>query len=113
MANLEHRTPKEMEESLVYRNGIEASHFATGVYRDLDPGILGINKLRARLSDLLYNHLLQELPGLQKELNDYSKENDTALAQLGQSRADIKEQRLYLMELGQKFEKIAHAAISG
>ncbi|KAF2227464.1 P-loop containing nucleoside triphosphate hydrolase protein [Elsinoe ampelina] len=110
---LRNRNPKEMEESLEYRDKTEKAFFSSGSFRSLDREMVGIETLRTRLSTLLYEHLTKELPLLQKELKEKHQETQQALDKLGHARATTEEQKQYLMVVGQEFEKIASAAVAG
>ncbi|GAM89858.1 hypothetical protein ANO11243_078980 [Dothideomycetidae sp. 11243] len=110
---LRNRSPEEMSSSLAKRDEEEARFFSRGKYCELDRDMLGIQSLRQRLSILLSRHLTEELPGLQKEVDDMHKETAAQLQRLGQTRSTVKEQRHFLLELGQKFERIATSAMSG
>jgi len=113
LLNLNRRSPKEMLSTLEDRDRVERRHFSEGVFRQLDRDMLGIEPLRTRLSKLLHQHLTNELPELQNELNTKHKETCIQLEKLGQSRSTSKEQRHFLMTLGQEFEKVAEAAVTG
>ncbi|PSK54726.1 Interferon-induced GTP-binding protein Mx2 [Elsinoe australis] len=110
---LRNRTPKEMDQSLEYRDQVETHFFNSGTYRGLDRDTLGIHTLRNRLSTLLYEHLTKELPLLHKELRQKHEETTKALGKLGEARSSTEEQKQYLMQLGQEFEKTAGWAVSG
>jgi len=58
------------------------------VFRPLDRDMLGIEPLRKRLSKLLHQHLTDELPELQKELDTKQMETCVLLEMLGQSQID-------------------------
>ncbi|KAG8628621.1 hypothetical protein KVT40_002486 [Elsinoe batatas] len=110
---LRNRTPKEMDKSLDYRDKTETQFFSSGNYRSLERDMLGIEALRTRLSDLLYEHLTKELPELQQELENKLRETNQNLGHLGQSRSTEMEQRQYIMRVGQDFEKLTQSAIDG
>ncbi|KAF4554325.1 Dynamin central region-containing protein 4 [Elsinoe fawcettii] len=109
---LRNRTPKEMEESLEYRDQAERDFFSHGNYPFLDADMLGVETLRARLSKLLFEHLTKELPLLLKELKQKHDDTNRALRQLGHARVTTDDQRQYLMLVGQDFEKVATSAVA-
>ncbi|KAF2149400.1 dynamin family protein-like protein, partial [Myriangium duriaei CBS 260.36] len=110
---LRNRAPSEMSSTLGERDAAEARHFSVGNYRELDRETLGIGALRQRLCKLLHRHLIDELPDLQEELDSKHAETLSQLQQLGAPRSTSKQQRQFLLQLGQKFERIADVAISG
>jgi len=110
---LKNRSDKEINTSFAERNAAEASFFGQGRYRDLVPGMVGIDSLRTRLSQLLFKHLRTELPALQKELNDKYREVCHELEQLGESRSTAQEQRRFLMGISTTYQDIVKAAVNG
>ena len=110
---LKNRSDKEASKSFAERNAAEAAFFSSGRYRDLPRETLGIETLRARLSQMLYKHLQEELPALHKELNQKHREVCKDLSKLGQKRASIQEQRQFLVKISQEYQDVVKAAVHG
>jgi hypothetical protein len=99
--------------SLAKRDVEERRFFSEDVWRTLPESILGIAPLRERLSRLLLSQIAAELPSLIEEIENKSATCRTRLQRLGQPRASIEEQRLYLINLGQTFQALTKAAVDG
>lgn len=57
------------------RDRIEEEFFSQGVWKTLPRSILGVAKLRERLSKVLLDHIKSELPALIREIQDISNES--------------------------------------
>ncbi|PVI06772.1 GTP-binding protein [Periconia macrospinosa] len=95
------------------RNEEEALFFSKGIYANLPREFVGIDSLRERLSKLLLNHLIKELPSLKREMDSKLRETYEAIDELGESRSTFEEQRRELMKVSMQFHGILKAAISG
>ena len=74
---------------------------------------MGIDSLRALLSDLLYQHIKQELPSLRLELDWMYNNTVESIKKLGAPRTTIVEHRSLLIKLSAEFRHIAKAAVNG
>ncbi|RYP17711.1 hypothetical protein DL765_004389 [Monosporascus sp. GIB2] len=99
--------------SLAERDAEEAEFFSKGVWAGLPLVHLGIDKLRGRLSKVLLSQIASELPSLMREINQKFKSSQTQLEKLGEPRATLDEQRLYLIHLSQSFQALVKASVSG
>ena len=99
--------------SLAKRDEKERDFFSGGVWTTLPDSILGIAILRERLSKLLLVQIAAELPSLIEEIELKSAVCRTQLKKLGQPRANIEEQRLYLLTLSQSCQSLTKAAVDG
>ena len=99
--------------SFADRNHDEQTFFSQGNYRTLDPEMLGIEKLRTRLSKLLQKHLRKELPSLKKELDEKLSDTSDELENLGEKRSTVPEQRKYLTMLSTQASAIFDRAVKG
>ena len=75
--------------------------------------LLGINKLRSRLSKVLLGQIAVELPSLIDEIGVKSSACRSRLDKLGNPRATLEEQQLYLFHLSQAFQSLVKAAVDG
>ncbi|GAB7342218.1 hypothetical protein MBLNU457_g0464t1 [Dothideomycetes sp. NU457] len=110
---LRNRSELETKLTLQERNQNEADFFSNGAYRQLKPDQVGAKKLSDRLSVLITEHLKSELPVLEDEVKAKYDEIKAALAQLGEARDSLKDQRHYLISLSQDFHSITKAAVDG
>jgi GTP-binding protein EngB required for normal cell division len=99
--------------SLQKRDEAERLFFSEGVWTILPESILGIKLLRKRMSKLLLAQIAAELPSLVDEIELKSTACSIQLGKLGQPRASIEEQRLYLLTLSQTSQSLIKAAVDG
>lgn len=110
---LRNRNAQEMKSSFADREHKEVQFFATTDWSHLPDDNLGIASLRSRLSDLLYQHIKQELPALRKELDAIYTRTESQLVKLGESRATTQQQRQYLTGLSILFHDLTRSAANG
>lgn len=103
----------ERKVSFFERNKTEQDFFSKGRWRELDRDTVGISALRARLSELLFTHVKQELPKLRDELETASAQNALLLQKLGEKRASLAEQRQFLTRISTSFRDLCKAAVDG
>lgn len=99
--------------SLRKRDEEEKRFFSDGVWPSLPDHTLGIARLRERLSNLLLSQIAAELPSLIKDIEAKSAACRSQLQKLGEPRASIEEQRLYLLTVGQTCQSLIKAAVDG
>ncbi|OOF92570.1 hypothetical protein ASPCADRAFT_8843 [Aspergillus carbonarius ITEM 5010] len=99
--------------SLSTRNREESEFLSKGAWADLPRSHVGIDTLRTRLSKLLLEQIVAELPGLIKEVKTKMDDCQQQLDGLGQPRTTINEQRSYLLHISQSFQNIVRAGVDG
>ncbi|KAI9888227.1 MAG: hypothetical protein M1814_000952 [Vezdaea aestivalis] len=99
--------------SLEDRNVAERDFFLQGIWRNLPKQDLGVDTLRERLSDILFQLIQKELPNLINDLRNKIQECDETLRKSGKSRATSEEQRRFLSEVAERFQRICIAAVNG
>ncbi|KAF2676183.1 interferon-induced GTP-binding protein Mx [Lentithecium fluviatile CBS 122367] len=95
------------------RNHTEAQFFSSGVWRSLHTSHVGIHSLKPRLSKILKDHILAQLPDVVTQIQDGIRECSERLDVLGASRATAQEQRRYLLHVSHSFTSLVKAAIDG
>lgn len=95
------------------RDGAERAFLNTGLWAALPASSKGITALKPRLSSVLRNQILNELPNLIRDVQLGINDCFARLARLGDSRANIKEQREYLQRIGTEFTNIMRASVDG
>ncbi|TAQ91221.1 hypothetical protein B7494_g444 [Chlorociboria aeruginascens] len=110
---VKNRGYNERNTSFEERNLSERAFFNKGNWKDIPEGYLGIESLRKRLSDLLYQHVREELPKLREELDNNYEKTNAELVKLGAGRADEQEQRQFLIDLSLKFYNLVRAGTNG
>lgn len=98
---------------LAYRNSEEEQYFSQGVWRDLSRTILGIEALRHRLSQVLLHQIVSELPSLVEDIEIKSGACRDHLEKLGQPRATLEDQRMYLFSISQSLQALVKASTDG
>lgn len=95
------------------RNIEERIFFQNGNYRALPQSSMGVEALRHRLSQLLFDHLRSGLPILKDELELMLATTTRQLEALGKSRKSLSEQRIFLAELATSASTIIRMAYEG
>ena len=75
--------------------------------------LLGVKKLRSRLSKVLLAQIAAKLPSLIDEIKVKSSACRDRLARLRKPRATLAEQQLYLFQLSQHFQTLVKSTIDG
>lgn len=77
------------------------------------PAHLGIGPLRPRLSTVLMDQILSQLPAILAEVDSLLLECCVGLARLGTPRATVLDQRQYLSRVSSQFSQLVTAAMHG
>ena len=110
---MKNRTFEESHCSIEERNDSEARFFRSSNFKVLPSDSYGIDALRTRLSNLLFDHIKRELPSLRQDLDTALAETEANLAKLGTSRASVAECRTYLTTLNLECLETTKAAADG
>lgn len=95
------------------RNISETSYFRKSNFAALSKDCVGITAVRDRLSQLLFNHVKQELPKLRKDLEEALKDSQVQLEIMDNRRATAEECKAFLTQLSLELYEIGKAAIDG
>ena len=101
------------EWSLADRDLKEEEFFLQGIWEELPRSLLGVDKLRSRLSTVLLGQIAAELPSLIDEIEIKSNACRSRLDKLGEPRATLEEQRRYLLHISQSFQSLVKASVDG
>ncbi|MCJ1311364.1 hypothetical protein MMC25_005035 [Agyrium rufum] len=110
---LRNRNFAESSSSFADRNAAEDNFFRKGNFAKLPKICVGIDSLRERLSDLLFQHVRQELPKLAEELDKELTGTHHELKLLGDRRASKEECKSYLTNLSMAVYGVCSAAKNG
>ena len=110
---LKNRGDDEMDISFAKRNEAETLFFNKGRYLDLPRECVGIESLRERLSKLLLNHLIKELPSLMNEMKTKLEDTKKQISELGEKRTTIDQQRTMLVKVYMKVNDTLKCAVQG
>ena len=95
------------------RDSAEREFFAASIWTSLNPRQVGIDALKPRLSILLKDQILQEVPNLIQDVEKELKDCRKILNRMGTSRVSVQEQRLYLLSISQNVSSLLGSAIEG
>jgi len=110
---LKNRKFEESSFSLEERNIAEATYLRTSNFKDLPSQCVGIEALRTRLSQLLFEHIRHELPKLRKDLEEALVDAGNQLGKLGKPRSQPSECKAYLSQLSLEYYEACKAAVGG
>jgi hypothetical protein len=110
---LKNRGDHQMTFSFEQRNEDEKLFFGKGRYAELSREYVGIDSLRERLSKLLLNHLIKELPSLKDEMTNKLQGTIDDIERLGEKRNTIREQRMVLMKISMRINDLLKSATKG
>ncbi|KAK6435688.1 hypothetical protein LTR95_008123 [Oleoguttula sp. CCFEE 5521] len=95
------------------RDEAEKTFFSNGVWKTLPLHDLGVESLRPRLSKVLKEQIISELPQLIKDIELGLTDCRNVLQHLGDPRTTTSEQRLYLIRISEAFSSLLNAASDG
>ncbi|KAG6046180.1 hypothetical protein E4U39_001593 [Claviceps sp. Clav50 group G5] len=110
---LKNRDFKMRDASSAERDAAESRFFSSGIWATLDPSNLGVGTLKPRLSDVLKNQILQQLPDLLHDVETEISACSSIVERLGTPRSSANEQRKYLLKVSRDFTSLMKAAING
>jgi GTP-binding protein EngB required for normal cell division/lipopolysaccharide biosynthesis glycosyltransferase len=110
---LRNRDYSTRNSSLHDRNCAEQLFFSSGVWRSLDPSQVGVNSLKPRLSQILKDQILAQLPDVLTQIQHGIHDCTEKLEILGASRVTAQEQRRHLLTISHSFANLMKAATDG
>jgi hypothetical protein len=110
---LKNRADDQHEISYVQRHIEEQAFFQKGRYSSLPRTMVGVDSLRDRLSQLLFNHLQKALPDLEEEVHTMLSNTQKELDVLGESRDSLTTQRIFLTDLATSTSNIIRMGCDG
>jgi GTP-binding protein EngB required for normal cell division len=99
--------------TLEERNRIEEAFFSSGVWRYLHPSQVGAHSLKPRLSKILKDQIVAQLPDVLAQIQDGIQDCTRRLEVLGQARSSLQEQLRYLLHVSHTFSDLVKAASDG
>ncbi|KAK2628715.1 hypothetical protein QTJ16_001818 [Diplocarpon rosae] len=110
---LRNRSYASRDTSTSERDREEADFFARGIWTNIETSQLGVARLRLRLSNVLQDQILLQLPSVLEEIEAGIKQCRDKLARLGAPRTSISKQRRYLLKTSARFSSLLKAAVDG
>ncbi|KAI0009631.1 P-loop containing nucleoside triphosphate hydrolase protein [Xylariaceae sp. FL0662B] len=95
------------------RDQIEAEFLNQGIWAGLPRAQKGVAALRTRLSEVLKNQILGQLPDVIREIEQGLEDCSSKVEKLGTARHTLAEQRKYLLNISHQFSHLIKAAIDG
>ena len=95
------------------RNRSEKEFFEKGIWASLNRSGAGVDALCPRLSNVLRDQILNELPSMMEEVQNEAEICRGRLDVLGASRGTLQEQRLHLLLVSENFTTIIKEAVAG
>lgn len=103
----------ERNSSSEERDAAEAAFFAKPPWSSLDKSQCGVTTLKERLSEILRDQILDQLPELLGDVERGIKECETFLQDLGHDRSSILDQRRYLQGVSDGFTNLMDHTVEG
>lgn len=110
---LKNRSFEERNMTLTERRDSESKFLSTGKWATLPLHLVGIRPLRPRLSGVLRDHIISQLPGLIEETQKSLAESRDNLEKLGEARSTLTDQRRYLFQSSERFTSLVSSAKNG
>jgi GTP-binding protein EngB required for normal cell division len=110
---LRNRSYETRDATSVARDKTEHTFFATGAWTSIDASSLGAKPLKIRLSNILKDQILLQLPGLLEDVSVGIAASHSLLEQLGSSRSALRDQRRYLLQVSHDLSALIKSAVDG
>jgi len=110
---LKNRNYEMRSASSAERDADEARFFSAGAWANLDPKHVGVKALVTRLSTVLKDQILRQLPSFLVDVRSGIVESERRLAHLGTARGTFDERRGYLVQVSLRFSMLMKAAVDG
>lgn len=110
---LKNRGYKMRDATSAERDEDEARFFSEGAWTTINPSHLGVKTLKFRLSNVLKDQILQQMPELLQDVDAEIAASQMRLQRLGLSRSTHTEQRKYLLQVSRDFTFLIKAAVDG
>ncbi|KAI0864276.1 P-loop containing nucleoside triphosphate hydrolase protein [Xylaria cubensis] len=110
---LRNRSYASRDTSTAERDEAETEFFSTGLWTALDAAQLGVANLRIRMSNVLHDQIINQLPSVLDNVETGIRESKEKLTRLGDARGSVGEQRRHLFRISTWFTTLAQASIDG
>ncbi|KAI1144905.1 P-loop containing nucleoside triphosphate hydrolase protein [Nemania diffusa] len=110
---LRNRSYASRDTSTAERDEAEMEFFSTGLWTTLDAAQLGVANLRIRMSNVLHDQIINQLPSVLENVETGIRESKEKLSRLGDARGSVADQRRHLFRISTSFTTLAQASIDG
>ncbi|KAH8586079.1 P-loop containing nucleoside triphosphate hydrolase protein [Bisporella sp. PMI_857] len=110
---LRNRNFEQRGSTSAQRDAIEEGFFSGGIWTGVKPLHCGVAALRIRLSAVLKDQILSQLPSLVNDVENGIRECTEKLDRLGPIRRTREQQLIYLLHLSEEYTSLTKQAIDG
>ncbi|KAJ9130478.1 p-loop containing nucleoside triphosphate hydrolase protein [Pleurostoma richardsiae] len=110
---LKNRKFEERDVSSAQRDAIEAEFFSQGLWDSIDSSHCGVTALKVRLSAVLRDQILAQLPSLVQDVEDGIHDCAGRLNRLGPVRGTPQQQLSYLLRVSEEYTSLMTQAVEG
>lgn len=110
---LKNRKFEERDVTSAERDAIESEFFQQGLWNSIDPLHCGVAALRVRLSTILRDQILAQLPDLVHDVEDGIRDCTDRLGRLGPVRGSPQEHLSYLLRVSEEYTSLVTQAVEG
>ncbi|KAM0724041.1 hypothetical protein Q7P37_000221 [Cladosporium fusiforme] len=110
---LKNRSYETRNVTSAIRDKTEDTFFSAGAWTSINTSSLGVKSLKIRLSNVLKDQILLQLPGLLEDVSVGITASHSLLVQLGGSRATVGDQRRYLLQVSHDLSVLTKSAVDG
>lgn len=110
---LKNRKFEERDVTSAERDAIESGFFSKGLWDSIDSSHCGVAALRVRLSAVLRDQILAQLPSLVQDVEDGINDCGKRLDRLGPIRETTQQQLSYLLRVSENYTSLATQAVEG
>lgn len=110
---LRNRNFEQRGSTSAQRDAVEEEFFSCGIWTGVDSRHCGVISLRARLSSVLKDQILTQLPSLVKDVDNSIRICTERLQRLGPVRETQEEQLGYLLRMSEDFTTLTRQALDG
>lgn len=110
---LKNRKFEERYVSSAQRDAIEEEFFSHGLWDSIDSSHCGVTALRLRLSAVLRDQILAQLPSLVQDVEDGIRDCAGRLDRLGPVRGTPQQQLSYLLRVSEEYTSLVTQAVEG
>ena len=110
---LKNRKFEERHVTSAQRDTIESEFFSRGLWDSIDSSRCGVAALRVRLSAVLRDQILAQLPSLVQDVEDGIHDCASRLDRLGPVRGTPQQQLSYLLRVSEEYTSLVTQAVEG
>ncbi|RSL38023.1 hypothetical protein CEP53_015254 [Fusarium sp. AF-6] len=110
---LKNRRFEERDVTSARRDEIENEFFSQGLWSSINSSHCGVAALRVRLSTILKDQILSQLPSLVQDVEDGIRDCADKLDRLGPERCTSQQQLGYLLRVSEEYTSLVTQAVEG